>query len=78
MDRYPGGLVRVNAPLRGDGIGLARQGLSGVDVAVLEDGSCIAEDEVDRAIDFTVTVELTEGVGVEGVLVAHEFTAVEA
>lgn len=44
--------------------------LSDEDFAVLEDGSRVAEDEIDGAIDFAVAVELAEGVEEEGILIA--------
>lgn len=39
-----------------------------MDVAVLEDHSSIAEDEVYGACDIALTVELAVGVGIESVL----------
>lgn len=50
-------LVRVGPPLCRDGVSLAYP-FSDVDVAVLEHGNGVAEDEVDGPIDVTVTVEL--------------------
>lgn len=47
------------------------------DVAVLEERGGVAEDEIDVADDFAGFVELTEGMGVESVLVSDEFDAVE-
>lgn len=55
-----GGLVGVCAALRGDGVELVGQGFACVDVAVLEDGSSVAEDEVHCTINVTVSVELPE------------------
>lgn len=70
-------LVRVGTALCSDGVLLVQHRLSGVDVAVLEDGGSVAEDEVDGAVDITVSIELPEGVDVESVLVALEAAAVE-
>lgn len=61
----------------GDGVFLIGQSLPQVDIAVLDDGDSVAEDEVDGAIDVAVTVELAVGVDVEGVLVASEAAIVE-
>lgn len=77
MDRDPGVLVGVRPALRGDRVFLVGHRLSGKDVAVLEDGGSIAEDEVDSAVDVAFAVELAEGVDVECVLVALEAASVE-
>lgn len=63
-------LVRVEPSLGRDGVSLAPTGLYGLDVAVLDDCGCVAEDEVYGAGDVVVTVKLSVGVSVEGVLVA--------
>ena len=72
MDDDAGVLVRVFSPLRGDGVFLVDDRSPDVDVAVLEKRHCVAEDEVDGAVDVTVAVELALGVDVEGVLIALE------
>lgn len=46
-------------------------------VAVLYDHRCIAEDEIDGAVDVTVSVELAKGVDVESVLVCFDAASVE-
>lgn len=43
----------------------------------MEDDCCVAEDEVNGAVDVAFAVELTEGVDVESVLVADEAALVE-
>lgn len=43
----------------------------------MEEGSGVAEDEVDGAGDAAVLVELAEGSGVEGVLMADELHGLE-
>ncbi|CAI0393957.1 unnamed protein product [Linum tenue] len=48
-----------------------------VDHAVLEDGGGVAEDEVHRAVDVALSVELALGVDVERVLVALDAALVE-
>jgi len=77
LDRNSRDLVRVVAALGCDCVGLARRWQLRVDVAVLEDDCCIAEDEVDGARDVAVAVELAERVGVEGVLVAVDYATVD-
>lgn len=76
-----GGLGGVGAAVGGEGVGLAvlRVELTGEEEyeAIVEDGGGVAEDEVDGAGDAAVPVELPEGVGVEGVLVAQEFHGVD-
>lgn len=47
------------------------------DLAVLKDRSRLSEDEVNVALDAAGFVVLAEAVGVEGVLVADEFTVFE-
>lgn len=47
------------------------------EVAALEDGRGVSEDEVDGAVDAALSVELPEGEGVEGVLVAGDGAPVE-
>ncbi|KAG6531251.1 hypothetical protein ZIOFF_005041 [Zingiber officinale] len=53
------------------------EGRWGVEVAVLEHHSSVAEDEVDNVVDIAVAKELVQQVGVEGALVTHEVAAVE-
>ncbi|RWW50514.1 hypothetical protein BHE74_00043207, partial [Ensete ventricosum] len=77
LDGDAGVLVRVFPPLRREDVLLVRQRLPGVEVAVLEHHRRVAEDEVDGAVDIAFSVELAEGVDVEGVLVAYEAAPVE-
>lgn len=78
VDGGTGVLVRVSPALRRDGVLVAPvAGLPRVDVAVLEDGSGVAEDKVDGAVDVGVPVELAVGMGVEGVLVALDGATVD-
>lgn len=70
LDREARFLGRILPALRGYGVLLARKALSGRDLAVLEDGLPIAEDEVNGTGDPAFLVELAHGVGVQGVLVA--------
>ncbi|KAL4584483.1 hypothetical protein LXL04_009085 [Taraxacum kok-saghyz] len=48
-----------------------------VDVAILEDGCCVAKNEIDGAGDEAVDVKLTITVDVEGVLVAQNVALIE-
>ncbi|CAA7398418.1 unnamed protein product [Spirodela intermedia] len=73
----PGVLIRVRPALGGDHVFLARQRQSGVEVAGLENHGSVAEDEVHRAVDVALAVELAEGVGVEGILVPLKAAPVE-
>jgi len=57
VDRDAGVLVRIGPTLSGDGVGPGRRG-SGVDVAVLQDHSCIAENEVNSSVNVTLAIEL--------------------
>lgn len=66
----PGVLVGVAARLRREDVGLAGDGGAGDELARLEDGGGVAEDEVDGAGDGALAVELAERVRVERVLVA--------
>lgn len=77
MDRNAGVLVRIGAALGGDRVLLLAHRPPSVDHAVLEDGCCVAEDEVHGAVDVAFFVELPLRVDVEGVLVALEAAAVE-
>lgn len=47
------------------------------DEAVLEDGGGESEDEVDVALHAAGAIELAEGIGAEGVLVAKELAVLE-
>ena len=67
------GLIWVLAALRGDGVLLVGE----EELAVLEDGGGVVEDEVDGAGDVVLPEELAHGVGVEGVLVAAHGAAEE-
>ena len=77
MDHYACVLVRVEPALSRDHVLLAQVGTPGLDGAVLEDDSGVAEDEVDGAGDEAVCEELAVVVDVEGVLVCKEVAAVE-
>lgn len=78
LEDDPGVLVGVLTALRREDRGpLSRSGAAGVEVAPLQHRGRVAEDEVHRAVDVAVLVELAEGVGVERVLVAGEAAAVE-
>lgn len=70
MDGDAGVLLREVTGLGGDDGELAGQGEAGHDGACLENDSGITKDVVDGSIDVALTVELAEGVDVEGVLVA--------
>lgn len=66
-------LVGIGSPLCCKRVLLPEdRALLGDDVARLEGGVGVAEDEVDRALDGALAVVLAEGVAVEGVLVAVE------
>lgn len=69
--------MRVLPALGRDGDLLEREWVPREDIAVLEDRGPIAEDKVDGAGDGALAVELAEGVGVEGVLVALHAAPVE-
>lgn len=62
--------MRILPPLCCDGHFLERQWLPCEDLALLQDGGAVAEDEVDCAGDAALAVELPERVGVQGVLVS--------
>lgn len=51
--------------------------VSGEDLAILDDDSAVAEDEVHSAGDTAFALELPEGVGVECALIAEDAAAVE-
>nr|GLL28105.1 hypothetical protein BHE74_00043207 [Ipomoea trifida] len=77
VDRNSGVLVRVGPALGRYGDLLLVHRFSCVYHAVLEDNGGVSEDEIDGSVDVTFLVELSLGVGVEGVLVAFEAAAVE-
>ena len=62
-------MVWVFSSLGRDHVVLVTHGLSGLQLAVLENNGCISEDEVNGAGDEGVTVELSVTVGVKSVLV---------
>ncbi|GER35051.1 copper amine oxidase family protein [Striga asiatica] len=68
VDGYARVLERVAPPLGCHHVGLAREGSADVDDAVLEDGGCIAEDDVYGTVDEARLVKLALGLDVEGVL----------
>ena len=76
MNGDTGVLIGISTTLGGDCVGSVRR-ITSVDVAVLEDYCCIAENEIDCAVDVAVFVELTVGVNVESVLVAFKAALVE-
>lgn len=77
MDRNASVLIRVFLSLSCDGDKLVGQGLSRLDVAALVDDCRISKDEVDGAGDVALTVELTVGVRIKGVLEGTERAPVE-
>lgn len=77
MEGETGRFVRVLPALSRDGVLLIRKALLREQLAVLEDGGGVAEDEVHRAGDLAFSVELTHRVGVEAVLVAEDPASVE-
>jgi len=64
-----GVLAGVASAVGQNGVVAGAAGAAEEEVAALEDGDGVAEDEVDRAVNVAFCVELAEGVGVEGVLV---------
>jgi hypothetical protein len=72
-----GVLVPVVPALSRDGVPLARDGLPGLDAAVLEDHGGVAEDEVHRAGDVVLGVELPVRLRVERVLVRLDIALVQ-
>lgn len=64
VDRYAGVLVRIRPALGRHGVLLSGEGLAEVEIAVLEEGDSVAEDEVNGAVDVAVAVELTLGIDV--------------
>lgn len=75
MDGEPGGLPGVR-PSTGE-YDVVGSLLRSAKNAVAADGLCVSEDEVDGAVDVALSVELPEGEGVEGVLVAGDGVPVE-
>ena len=69
MDGDPGVLVQIRPALGRDRVLLPRAWPPSLDVAVLDDHGRVAEDEVHRAGDVVLRVELAVGVHVQGVLV---------
>lgn len=78
LNDNPSVLIWVCSSLCSDHVPLAGIGAAGVDVAVLDDGSGIAEDEVDGADDDALDVELAVGVDVECVLIGEHVAAVKS
>lgn len=58
MDRDASILVWVSSALSSHGINLVRR-VSSIDVAILQHNSCIPKDEVNGAIDVTLSIKLT-------------------
>ena len=77
MDRDPGGLPRVASSLRSDEVRLLIHWFSDKNVTVLKDDGGVAEYEVDGAVNVTFSIELSERMGVESVLVAFEAASIE-
>lgn len=77
MEDDPRGLSALRSALGGDDALLIFEGFPDDHLAVLEDGGCVAEDEIDGAGDGAVTVKLAVGVGVECILVAVHLAVVE-
>ena len=67
--------VGLVSPLRSEGVLLSLNRQAREDVAVLKHGRRVAENEVHRARDFALAVELPPELGVERVLVAAEGAA---
>lgn len=59
MDRDPGVLVWVSSALSRDHALLAWDRFSCIDHAVLENYCGVAEDEIDRAVNVALSVELS-------------------
>lgn len=78
LERQPGGLVYVCLALCGVRVLLANQsGLLSYDLAVLEDGLRVPEDEIHGTQDHAIAVELSERVCVECVLPTVEVALIE-
>lgn len=77
MDRNARVLIRVLSVLGGDRVLLRGQGLPGVDTAVLENYSGVAENEVDCSVNVGFPDELAVGVDVKCVLVSDDVAAVD-
>ncbi|KAL0918547.1 hypothetical protein M5K25_010561 [Dendrobium thyrsiflorum] len=56
---------------------LERQCLSCEDLTVLEDCLAITKYEVNGAVDMTITIELTQGMCIEGILITFNATSKE-
>ncbi|PON79340.1 hypothetical protein TorRG33x02_236220, partial [Trema orientale] len=77
LDRSAGVLVRVGSALGSYGVELAGERQPGIDVAVLENNSSVAEYEVHGAVNVAFSVELSLGMSIQGVLVGFEAADVE-
>ncbi|KAB8106844.1 hypothetical protein EE612_041350, partial [Oryza sativa] len=77
LDGDAGVLVGVLPALRREHVLLVGVRAARVEVAVLEHDGGVAEDEVHRAVDVAVAVELAKRVRVQRVLVAREAAPVE-
>jgi len=70
-------LIGVVPALSGVKYLLILQGSPGEEIAILQNHGRVAEDEIYGAIDVAFSVELTKRMGVKGVLVPFEATAIE-
>lgn len=75
MNHYSGSLVGICTAVSRDGV--RRVDGAGIDIAVLEDGGGVSEDEVDGSVDIAFPEELSVGMNVECVLVAFEAASVK-
>lgn len=64
-------LIRVGSSLSSDCVSVTTW-TACEDVAVLENGCCVSEDEIDGSVNVAIAVKLTVGVNVECVLVTFE------
>lgn len=78
MNNKPRYRTRISSSLSCYRVLLARQRFPEIDVALLEDGSSVTEDEVDGSIDVTFAIKLTLLEEAEGILVAFEATSEES
>ena len=69
-------LVRISSALCSDGVDLIRW-VPSIDVAILEHNSCIAKYKVNRAIDVTLSIELSLRMNIECVLITLEAASIK-
>lgn len=70
-------LIRVGSSLCSDGIELSTIGKAGIYVAVLENNGGVTKYEINRAIDVTFTIKLSQRMRVQRVLVPFKAATVE-